>query len=103
MIDFNNLEQYKENNRLEVKKAKGGLPNSIWETYSSFANTLGGTILLGVCERDDKSFEIVGLNDAERILTDFWNTINNQSKVNINILSNKDVEVITFNIFCAAA
>ena len=97
MIDFNNLEQYKENNRLEVKKAKGGLPNSIWETYSSFANTLGGTILLGVCERDDKSFEIVGLNDAERILTDFWNTINNQSKVNINILSNKDVEVITFN------
>ena len=97
MIDFNNLEQYKENNRLEVKKAKGGLPNSIWETYSSFANTLGGTILLGVCEKDDKSFEIVGLNDAERILTDFWNTINNQSKVNINILSNKDVEVITFN------
>ena len=97
MIDFNNLEQYKENNRLEVKKAKGGLPNSIWETYSSFANTLGGTILLGVCEKADKSFEIVGLNDAERILTDFWNTINNQSKVNINILSNKDVEVITFN------
>ena len=97
MIDFNNLEQYKENNRLEVKKAKGGLPNSVWETYSSFANTLGGTILLGVCERDDKSFEIVGLNDAERILTDFWNTINNQSKVNINILSNKDAEIITYN------
>jgi len=97
VIDFDNLEQYKENNRLEAKKAKGGLPNSVWETYSSFANTLGGTILLGVCERDDKSFEIVGLNDAERILTDFWNTINNQSKVNINILSNKDVEVITFN------
>ena len=97
MIDFNNLEQYKENNRLEVKKAKGGLPNSIWETYSSFANTLGGTILLGVCEKTDKSFEIVGLNDAERILTDFWNTINNQSKVNINILSSKDVEIITID------
>ena len=97
MIDFDNLEQYKENNRLEVKKAKGGLPNSIWETYSSFANTLGGTILLGVCEKADKSFEIVGLNDAERILTDFWNTINNQSKVNINILSSKDVEIITID------
>ena len=97
MIDFDNLEQHKENNRLEVKKAKGGLPNSIWETYSSFANTLGGTILLGVCEKADKSFEIVGLNDAERILTDFWNTINNQSKVNINILSSKDVEIITID------
>lgn len=38
MIDLTRLEQYKENNRLEVKKATGGLPGSIWETCSSFAD-----------------------------------------------------------------
>ena len=37
-IDFSNLSAYREGNQLEAKKATKGLPNSIWETYSSFAN-----------------------------------------------------------------
>lgn len=45
----------------EVKKAYGGLPASIWETVSAFANAAGGCILLGV---DEKSgFQVTGVRD----------------------------------------
>ena len=54
MIDLNNIMRYHENNRIEAKKAAGGFPNSLWETYSAFANTVGGLILLGVEESRDK-------------------------------------------------
>jgi len=91
MIDFSNLEQYKENNRIEAKRAVGGLPESIWETYSAFANTIGGYILLGVEEMEDKTLNPVILPNPNRLIEEFWSLINNSNKVNINILSNKDV------------
>lgn len=37
-FDLKLFEKYRENNCLEVKKAKEGLPNSLWDTYSSMAN-----------------------------------------------------------------
>jgi len=93
MIDFSNIEKYKENNRIEAKKAIGGLPHSIWETYSAFANTLGGIILLGVEEYADKSLHSVDLPDPEKLIKDFWDIVNNSNKVSANILSDKDVTV----------
>ena len=97
MIDLNNLEKYRENNRIEAKKALGGLPHSIWETYSAFANTLGGIILLGVEEYRDKTLHTVNLANPEKLVKEFWDLVNNLNKVSVNILSSKDVTVENVN------
>ena len=90
-FDISKFDEYRENNRLEVKKAKGGLPNSLWETYSSMSNCYGGMVLLGVIEQSDGSFVTTGLKDVEKLRKDFWNTINNNKKVSANLLTDGDV------------
>jgi len=93
VLDFDNIGKYRENNRIEAKKALGGLPESIWETYSAFANTLGGIILLGVIEQEDKSFASVWLPDPELLAEDFWRDVNDPAIVSANILREDDVRI----------
>lgn len=85
-----------ENHERECKLATGGLPESIWETYSSFANTNGGTILLGIREHRD-SFTVEGLTDKQivKYQKDFWSTLNDRNKVSKNILLNHHVRPVT--------
>ncbi len=93
MIDFSNLEQYRENNRIEAKKALGGLPHSIWETYSAFANTLGGIILLGVEEHRDHSLHPIDLPDPARLVREFWAIVNDPARTSVNILTKQHVQI----------
>lgn len=73
------------------KDGKGRIPNSLWETYSAFANTNGGIIVLGVKELSSGQFELQGIDNINQLRADFFNTINNSSKVNKNILSDRYV------------
>lgn len=94
MIDLNSLETYRENNRIEAKSALGGLPESIWETYSAFANTYGGIILLGVEENEDKSLRPVNLPDPDYLIEEFKSQVNSPEKASVNILGPDDIYTV---------
>ena len=85
---------------LECKEAKVSVPRSIYETYSAFANTNGGVMVLGVKEKPEKNskekFTIVGVEDPAKIIDDFWNTINS-AKVNVNLLVDSNVYPLTID------
>lgn len=87
---------------LECKRARKDVPHSLWETYSAFANTDGGTILLGVDEdlkeKDiSKRFNIIGVEDAAKIRTDIWNTLNSREKVSSSLLRDEDINTLSYN------
>ncbi|WP_241569514.1 RNA-binding domain-containing protein [Rosenbergiella collisarenosi] len=96
-IDFwDEFQGLKESSEVECKKATKQLPKSFWETYSSFANSNGGVVYFGISE-DNGEFTISGVENTENILQDMWNCLNNPSKVNLNILKNEDVKVISID------
>ena len=65
----------------EGKTSKTELPADIWRTVSAFSNTSGGWILCGVAQHG-KKFDIEGVEDGERIESNFLTTIRNQDKFN---------------------
>ena len=97
VFDIRKFDKYKEDNRREVKTARDNLPVSLWDTYSSFANCYGGVIILGVKEREDGSWYTTGLKNPAKQQKTFWDTVNNRTKVSINLLSEKNVEFFEMN------
>lgn len=83
---------------IECKESDSTLSKSIWDTYSSFANTNGGYIFLGIKEDKKKKlpkerFSIQGINNFDAQVKTFWDTINSD-KVNKNILKDEDVQIV---------
>ena len=94
--DIKDLLAYGETIHLECKEGKNDVPKALWETYSAFANTYGGIILLGIHEDKneyvfEKRFSITGVTSPSRIITNFWNTLNSDEKVNANLLKDENV------------
>lgn len=92
MTFLDRFESLKEGNRLEFKLAQGGFPKSFWETYSAFANTAGGVIVLGV-EETSLGARTVGVSDPDALVQDLWNGLNNPQRVSANLLVDSDISV----------
>ena len=61
----------------ETKKAENSIPKSVWETYSAFANTIGGYILLGISEQKGREgnllYTTTGIKNPEKLKKElFW-------------------------------
>ena len=93
ILQLDRIKEYREGNQLEVKAAQGGMPDTLWDSYSAFANTDGGCILLGVKEYDDHSLHVIGLKDAEKMKKDFWNGVNNRQKISVNLMTEHRVRI----------
>lgn len=52
-----------ETSNIEFKKAKNGVPENLYDTFSSFSNTSGGVIIFGVDEKN--GYEVCGIGDPD--------------------------------------
>lgn len=80
---------------IELKKASE-LPNAFWESYSSFCNTSGGWIILGVTEGYPQN-EIIGVANPQKTLISLWDQLSNTNKVSYKNIDNQDVNTYTIN------
>jgi ATP-dependent DNA helicase RecG len=83
-----------ESSEVEFKSARGGFPGSFWESYSAFANTNGGTIVLGVVEKNNQ-FLFDGLTKETiiRYKKNFWDCAHNKGKISICLPRESDVRI----------
>ena len=92
-----NLINLGESYQVEFKKSENQVPDSMWETYSAFANTNGGYIFLGIEDDGNGMFKsVTGVKNPDKVISDIFNHANNKDLVNVNLLSNETVFKINY-------
>ena len=91
----------RESVELECKLAagrdgQGALPDDFWPTYSAFANTAGGVVLLGVREKQGV-FTIEGIANVSKVRKELFDSLNNRQKVSANLLDDSLVREIALD------
>ena len=90
-----NLKQQHEGSEIEFKEAAEQLPKTFWDTYSSFANTAGGFILLGIKEKP--RMKVTGVANPQKIIMDMCNSANNKMTVSRNLIENENIKTWTID------
>ena len=93
-LENEKLEKYlvtlEENYQIEFKKSKNSFPEEALKTYSAFANTDGGILILGI-EETKEGLNISGVNSPEKVKNNMFNLLNNPQKVSKNILTDENI------------
>lgn len=76
---------------IEYKKAEKKLPKDFWSTYSSFSNTEGGIVVLGISEDEKGNYLITGVENPEKIKKELFNLLRDDLKVSVNLISDDSV------------
>ena len=92
------LELLRESVDLECKLAagrdgKGALPEDFWPTYSAFANTEDGIVVLGVREKQEQ-FIVEGLVNVAKVRKELFDALNHRQKASVNLLNDAQVREI---------
>ena len=85
MISLKELLENHENENIEFKESFIKLSKDFWPTYSAFANTAGGYIVLGIAEPVPYQYEVSGVKNHKKLLDDLFNTV--QIKIKLIIIS----------------
>ncbi len=90
-------------NNAEFKKAQRGVPESAYETVSSFSNTGGGWLVFGIRDYDGH-YEVAGVLEVDKVQNDFLsalragNKVNHDIKVGTELIDVEDKTILVFRI-----
>ena len=59
------LERKTETSKIEFKSAKSGIPEKLYDSFSSFSNTAGGIILFGIDEK--AGYKVCGIQNPDEL------------------------------------
>ncbi len=86
------LKSLKEGTQVELKESSRKIPSSLFETYSSFSNTSGGVIYLGI--KEGKTNTITGLANPDEQRKVLISTLHSQNKVSYCSLKDDDIQIL---------